>query len=198
MAIRDLLWACPLCRALASIRPVGRSEICQHCGARFERVSGARIRVSDATRTEVREPIEWEGELPRVDSLPENGVLGPEPITLRLGTRARPVRAGRRVLGWAERFGPRQPGTARLSPDSLDLRLQTGTRWEWPLGAIDAVQPSSSTLQIHARGTLLSIRFHVSSVRRWEALLCVSLQNLYTRTGRGVITDFQPRIRIGE
>jgi hypothetical protein len=195
MAIRDLLWACPACRSVASIHAVGRAEICRNCRARFERTDGARIRVSDATRTEVRDPVDWEADLPPIDSRPENGSLGPEPIILRLGLPARPVRSGRRFIGWAERFGPRRAGTAQLSLDRLQVRLHTGAEWDWPLEAIDAVQPSSSTLQIHARATLLSIRFLSSSVRRWEAVLCASLQSLYARTGRGVITEFQPRIR---
>ena len=195
MPIRDLLWACPVCRTYASIRASGKTEICDVCRARFERADGARIRVSDATRTEVRDPVEWETELPPIDALPENGVLGPEPIIARIGMPARPVRAGRRFLGWAERFGPRVPGTARLGPESLHIRLENGTNPEWPLGVIEAVQPSSSTLQINALGTLVSIRFRISSVRRWEAVLCETLRRYFASSGRGAITEFQPRVR---
>jgi hypothetical protein len=197
MAIRDLLWACPVCRTYASIRASGRTECCITCHARFERADRSRIRVSDATRTEIREPFEWETELPPIDALPGNGILGPEPIIARLGLAARPVRAGRRFLGWAERLSQRMPGIARLDPESLHIHMEDGPELDWRFNEIDAIQPSSSTLQLNAHRTLVSIRFRISSVRRWEAVLCNTLRRFYAETGRGPITQFQPRIRTG-
>jgi hypothetical protein len=195
MPIRDLLWACPICRTYAAIRPDGPTETCTNCRARFERADRARIRVSTATRNEIREPIDWEPDLPPIDALPENGLLGPEPVLTRMALAARPVRVGHRLIGWAERFSPRIPGEARLDPETLHIHIDGGSRLDWRLDEIEAIQPSSSTLQIRCRRTLVSVRFQLSSVRRWEAVLCETLRRRYRATGRGVITEFQPGIR---
>ena len=58
MAVRDLLWGCPLCRAPGAIRPDGRRERCRECGAEFSRGRGSTIvaRMDGSTRVRSARP----------------------------------------------------------------------------------------------------------------------------------------------
>jgi hypothetical protein len=59
MAVRDLLWACPLCGLTGGIRRHGRGERCTGCDAAFSRAAGADIRARSAGRTFVRPASQW-------------------------------------------------------------------------------------------------------------------------------------------
>jgi hypothetical protein len=64
--------------------------------------------------------------------------------------------------------------------------------FEWSLGDLTAVQPSSTSLQIKARHqSVVAVKFVNSSSRLWEERLQVALRKYYR--GRQII-DFQPRI----
>jgi hypothetical protein len=198
MAIHDLLWACPVCKTCHAIRPAGREATCSACSARLSREPDARIRVTAVDSTEaVHSAVDWEATLPPIDEIPAGGTLGPEAIRLRIGQPARPVRARGKLIGWAEDFGPIIDATMTLDADHIAIQTAAGVRHEWPLEDLTAVQPSSSALQINTRDTLLSIRFLVGSVRRWEALLCRLIRERAHAVGRGSVTHFQPRIRYG-
>jgi hypothetical protein len=196
MAISDLLWACPLCRSLHALRKDGREALCAACGARLSREDGARIRVVGPDGSRVAAGVtEWEAGLPAIDDIPEDGVLGPEPVTVRYGLPARPVRASGRLIGWAERFGPRLLATARLDAESIAIHLADGRIRSWALEDLTAIQPSSSALQLNTRTELVSLRFLEGCVRRWEAVLCRLIRDRARSLGRREIAEFQPRIR---
>src|SRR5512141_3267085 len=65
MAIRDLLWACPLCGAVNGLKPVGKEERCWGCDAVFLRGSGSSIVAATTDgRTTTRSAAEWADLLP--------------------------------------------------------------------------------------------------------------------------------------
>jgi hypothetical protein len=196
MAIHDLLWACPDCHAYASIRTDGREEVCTRCNSRFRRGSNSSIMAirPDGSR-EARTAVEWEARLPPIDAPNTDGTLGPDSATIRIGQSKRPVLEGKRLLGFAERFGPKTPATLRLDPGTLEVDVAGSQGFQWALEELTAVQPSSSALQLNTRTTLLSVRFENASVRRWEAVLCRFLRERARELGRGDVAEFQPRIR---
>lgn len=62
-------------------------------------------------------------------------------------------------------------------------------------GARTAIQASSSSIQIKARGEpVVSFRFPEDSPRFWEELLQEALRRFYRERGMGEIREFQPRI----
>ncbi len=65
MAIRDLLWACPLCGAVDSIAPGRAGETCRACGVVFRRGKRSLIEVTrpDGAR-ETRSAADWAARLP--------------------------------------------------------------------------------------------------------------------------------------
>src|SRR6185437_16188981 len=99
-------------------------------------------------------------------------------------------------LNRIERFGPRREGTLRLELDRLTFAGQSpADTVVWPFEALEAVQASSSTLQVRGRGQPVgSFKFPDGSSRFWEELLCGVLQSRATAEGRGRIVEFQPRI----
>lgn len=196
MAIRDLLWGCPLCGTEGRLRTRGRITNCVACGARFSRAEGAAILAAtpDGRRHEATAATWVDRMVPPVPPGPEE-TLGPELAILRIAERPVAVRPGGVFVGWGERFGPRQKGSATLTPDSLVFEENSGTRHEWRLDTFTAVQPTSSALQVKTRGAPVAyFRFFESSVRRWEHWIQHRLRAIYRDTGRGEIVEFQPRI----
>lgn len=197
VAIRDLLWACPTCRAISSIQAARRHEQCTGCGTRFRRGMGATI---IATRTdgvvEAKPAALFEDLLPPLDQIPvAGGRLGPRPAQIRIARKAVPIRDRGEFLGLAERFGPRIIANVSLNDEALAIGVPEAPM-VWPLEAITAVQPSSSTLQVHSRiHPLVSIRFLIDSVRLWEAVLQQKIRARYRAAGRGTVITFHPRIR---
>lgn len=103
--------------------------------------------------------------------------------------------------GYLNRFeiwGEPSPGRLEVWPERLILTLEgPGGAEVWPLESLTAVQASSHTLQLNRRGVpLASFAFLDDSIFLWEELLHAVLRAFYTRTGRGRIVEFQPRIVI--
>lgn len=205
MAVRDLLWACPLCHARGALRPAGkRADACDACGTRFERADGARIRATRPDgRVDVRSPQQWSEAL----GLPERSALAPndagEILRARASRRAAhdqaTIRArGGEVLGFREIYGDAVKGALVLTPQELRFEPDAGTAERWPLGEIRALSASSSTLQIRvADGAVVAIRFEASSLRLWEEHVSLALREFYRAAGKGEIREFQPRIEVG-
>jgi hypothetical protein len=206
MAIRDLLWACPLCRREDGLRPHGKDEeVCTGCGARFRRGQRADIEVTHpGGEVEVHSASAWACRLP-----PEPSPLEPagaaQPGQARVLRRARAevrvavgedaVHRGREFVGAAERFGPPAAGELTLTSDALVFRPDSGDERRWPLEELTAIQPSSGTLQLKVRRQpLLALRFPDGSTRLWEESLGSALRAWYRGAGRGEIVEFQPRI----
>lgn len=203
MAIRDLLWACPLCGAEESLRPHDGGEACRPCGATFRRGRGAEIAAvpPGGGAPIVRHAAEWVRTLPPVRLPGEGEEGGGETLYRRARVEARfatgytPVRRGRLFLGRVERFGPARAGTLELTSHALAFAPEGGAPCRWPLEEIRAVQPSSGVLQIRPRGEpVVTFRFVEGSVRLWQELIEAALRRFYRRTGRGEIVEFQPRI----
>lgn len=211
MAIRDLLWACPICGREGGLSPARRNaEHCQGCATRFSRDRGAAITARTPDRPPLTlSPAEW------VDRLPELGVderirraettrstILSEPAVLRMLVGEEPVYFRGRYLNQIERLGPARSGVLQLYPDRITFRpAQPGEGTEeagtisWPFGEITAVQPSSSTLQLNSRSLpLASFKVPGGSIRFWEMLLCAALARYYRANGLGEIIEFQPRI----
>lgn len=199
MAIRDLLWACPSCGAEGSLEPAGRIELCHACRTRYRRHPGAAIEAEapDGTRT-VLSIVEWLERLPPAPSISESAhaiAYRRDRVEARLAEGEDTVRWRGKFLGRIERLGPRRPGTLTLEHERLVFADDQGSDRVWPLTSLTAVQASSSTLQIKARGEpVVSLRFADASIRLWELLLHAALRRLYRATGRGDIIEFQPRI----
>ncbi|HEX7118733.1 MAG TPA: hypothetical protein VF212_08100 [Longimicrobiales bacterium] len=203
MAIRDLLWACPLCGTEGGIRPARKGEACGACGARFRRGRGSSI-VAETAGGEARTlpAAAWADLLPDIEATERFRVDGePGRVLHRARTRARfavaeaVVRLGLRYMNRIERFGPPSDGELVLHADRLSFAPDDGAPEAWAFDEITAVQPSSSTLQVKARGRpVASFRFPEDSARFWEELLCAALRRHYRAAGRGEIVEFQPRI----
>ncbi|HUH13003.1 MAG TPA: hypothetical protein VMK65_07820 [Longimicrobiales bacterium] len=199
MALRDLLWACPLCGTEEAIEPAGRAEACRHCGARYRRGPGATIEARRPDGGSERAPgPAWLERLPAITVFPPPAQRRETPVRARFGAGERPVRRGGRLLGFHEVLGEAVDGTLILEPGRLTFRSAGGERHAWPFDALTAIQPSSSTVQVKARGeAVVSFRFPATSARFWEELLQEALRLWYRERCRGEIREFQPRIVVG-
>ncbi|MEJ2502837.1 MAG: hypothetical protein P8177_05900 [Gemmatimonadota bacterium] len=198
MALSELLWACPRC---GRDRGLDEQGVCAGCGAHFRRGRGARIvaRLPDGEEV-VRPAADW------VDALPDPAsILHADHDGARRSARgsARSVSGDRAIFGETgylnrvELYGEARPVVLALFPDHITVTWHgEGEETEtWSLEDLTAVQASSRTLQLKARGRpLTSFRFDHDSVYLWEALMHAALRDFYGRTGRGVIVEFQPRI----
>jgi hypothetical protein len=223
MAIRDLLWACPLCESEGTLHTTRGAETCRNCGTSYRRGRGAEIVARAAGQPDLRlSAAEWLDRLPPLDierrireAMSRDGVIQREPGVLRLETGAQPVAFRGTYLNRIERLGPPQAGTLQLEADRISFHLaddsaerdaaatsdhdgspdRSGPLVTWAFDEIRAVQPSSSTLQIRALGQpLASLTVPHGSIRFWEELLCAALKAHYRDAGRGEILEFQPRI----
>lgn len=197
MAICDLLWACPLCHLDRGLRTGPETGTCSGCGARFERVEGARIRgTTPEGEARTRSAAEW------VDDLPDPAGLleGPQLVrtalvTARFVERDQVVRAEGRYVNRIEIFGPERQGRLELGLESLRYAGEGDAPVVWAFEALKAVQASSRTLQIRGGGhPLASFAFRDDSSFLWEQLLALALGAFYRRTGRGEIVELQPTI----
>jgi hypothetical protein len=185
--IRDLLWGCVICGELEALRMMDRVELCTKCGARYRRGRGANITIEVEGRgLETRSAAEWTSQLPPVTA------TGTSECLLRAVTSDTKIRAGV-YLGRVERFGSFHFGLLALTETALSFKARAGDDgFNWPLGELTAIQPSSTALQLKARRhTLVSIKFVNSSARLWERRLQAALRQHYR--GREII-EFQPRI----
>jgi hypothetical protein len=200
MAIRDLLWACPVCGTFASIRAAGRgTERCDHCGTTYRRGRGASIEVREpGTKAQAHHPATLVDRLRPVSEMPlPEGRLGPAPALIRVQRTIKTVRDGEDFLGRIEVFGPAVSATVTLDQRTLAAGIPERPI-VWPLETITAVQPSSSTLQINSRAhPLVSFQFIDHSVRLWEEALQARLRSVHRDAGNGRIVQFHPHVRFG-
>lgn len=196
MAIRDLLWVCPLCHTTGGLRPVRRADRCANCATLFRRGKGAEIVAVQPSGAVTRLPArEWLERIPPVDPADQPTELGPERVFLRTVVRMEPVHQNTELIGWFERFGPKRPGTLHLLTDRLRFDGEGGAV-EWPLDRLTAVQPTSSALQIKARNTqVAAFRFIDGSLRLWDTGIQEAVRRTWRNAGRGEILEFLPRIR---
>jgi hypothetical protein len=188
--IRDLLWGCVICGELESLDMVDRVERCAKCGARYKRTHGASIAVEVEGRgVETRSAAEWTSQLPPIPT------TGSAECVLRTAESEMAVTSYGEYLGRIERFGNFRFGILTLTETSLRFEPRDGQNgFEWPLGELTAVQPSSTALQLKARGQpVVSIKFSNSSSRLWEERLQAALRQYYS--GREIL-EFQPRITL--
>lgn len=115
---------------------------------------------------------------------------------LREAEDAWPLKEGRRLLGFVERFGEKIPGTVSLDAQAIRFAPDAGGGGRvWPLLDVTAVQPASSALQLKVAGQhVVTLRFIDSSVRLWEQRIQEGLRRAYRAAGRGEIVEFQPRV----
>lgn len=197
MAIRDLLWACPICGELRGLRAEREGERCERCGTVYRRDGRATIVATQGDRVTVREAAEWVDLLPDASSLAACGADGTtaDGVEANFAVGTTPIRHGGEYLGRVEQFGAVQQGTLSLDGARLLFRARSGEETAWPLERITAVQASSRTLQIKARDErVVSFRFPDDSLRFWEERIQQTLRRFYRRSGRGEIREFQPRI----
>jgi hypothetical protein len=208
MAIRDVLWACPLCGTAGGIRPLARGSLggrrrrgegCTACSAEFARGVGATIVAYQGTFTDVRQPGEWLkilGPLELPAPAADGTLLGPEPVRVRETVGVRPLRFGTELLGWVEDFGPTAEGTLTLREDGLHFAAaDAAASRHWQTGQITAVQPASTAIQIGLGGAMAAVRFIDGPVRLWTRGLTELLRRHYRLEGCDVL-EFQPRVRI--
>lgn len=201
MAIPDLLWACPACGQDRGLAAQGRRCRCTRCGTAFTRGPGAAIRADapDGSRTVLR-PVDWLSRLPDPQSLTweragDGGVIRASRVSTRWVTGSDPVFNEHEYLNRIEIWGEPTPGRLELRTDRLVWSPATASSEAWPLGSLTAVQASSRALQLNrAPAPLVEVRFQDDSIFLWERLLHAALRDLYRRTGRGEIVEFQPRI----
>lgn len=197
MAVRDLLWGCPLCRAPDGIRPHGRAERCRACGARFRRGRGVVIVAERAGVVLERTAAEWTAMLGPVqtpDARPDGIILGPERVTVKITRNQKTLRFGGDLLGWVEVYGKARRGTMTLRVDGMLFQPDTGTRIEWAPGDLTGLQPASSALQLGLHRQMASVRFRDASVRLWTRALADLLRTYYHSLGREVV-ELQPVVR---
>lgn len=197
MAVRDLLWGCPLCRTPGAIRKQRRREQCTRCGARFRRDARATIEVvSDAGR-DVRPAGEWLRMLgPPVPPPPDphGRILGPERVRMKRTTGQDPFYYGTGFMGWVETYGRTTAGTLELHTDGLHFRATSGAAETWALDRLTGIQPASSSLQFGFRDHMASVKFVEGSVRLWTRAISDLLHEHYSRQGLRVL-QLQPHVR---
>jgi hypothetical protein len=175
---------------MESIREVDRIETCTKCGAKYRRSHGAEIAVEVAGQgIETRSAAEWTRLLPPV--IP----TGTAEVLVRVAESDMPVGGYGEYLGRVERFGNFMFGHVELTDAVLIFRARDGEgSFEWPIGELTAVQPSSTSLQLKARGrSVASFKFVDSSSRLWEERIQLALRQYYSQRE---IIEFQPRIRL--
>lgn len=197
MAVRDLMWGCPLCRQPGSIRPSARTERCESCSATFHRGRGATIVAASNGTRQQRSAAEWLRILGPVESPvpdPDGLILRCEPVRVKLTGVHRPLRFGDQLLGWVESYDRPRSGTMSLRTDGLHFMPDRGDLIVWTPGDITGLQPASSALQIGLRGRMASVKFLRGSVRLWTRALSDLLRDWHRSHGRDVF-ELQPSVR---
>lgn len=204
MALKDVLYRCPLCGADAM---EGRKDHahCSSCGRHYLRgPAPARIRVEEpggeraVLAAELVErvgsfagPVTGDGGEGSGEEVQET------PVRVRWAVGEETVRYGGELLGFTERLGPRTEMRLRLTPTALELLGDEDRRRRWNLMDLRAVQVSSSSLQVYTLAReLVHFRFLDDSAFRWETLLQETLRAAYREAGKGEIIEFQPRITV--
>jgi hypothetical protein len=197
MAVRDLLWGCPLCRTPAAFRGGWRGEACTSCGATFRRGAGATIVARRGAETLVRPAGEWVRLLgqPATPAPDASGrVLGPDRVRVKTTNGQRPFYYGSGFMGWVETYGSATRGTLELRADGLHFLATSGESVHWAFGTLTGIQPASSSLQLGFRDHMTAVKFLEGSVRLWTRALSDLLHAHYAGLGLRV-TQLQPHVR---
>ena len=191
MPIRELFWGCPTCGSLEALRAAPDGEGCRSCGTVYRRGPKASIVARSPDGREVsRAASEWLALLPG-----ECGRGGIEHVTVSAAAGFHEVRRGKELLGFFETMGEEAAGTWELLDDDVVIRLIDHEPIFIPLLDLTAIQPTSTSLHLKARGRpLLNVVFRDASVRLWELRLQQAVQSAWERAGRGPIVEFQPLI----
>lgn len=202
MPLRTLLYRCPRCGQ----DPVeGRKDRvrCPSCGSVFRRMGsrrGIRVEAPEEKPNEVLASRLLEAIAVRGGPLPaardEDGRIDYRArVSVRRAGGEEVIRHGGEVLGFVESFGPPRAGVLRVTDEALELTRDEVPRARWNLMDLQAVQASSSSLQIYtAARDLVQFRFESDSALRWQELLHAVLRKAYREAGRSEIVEFQPRI----
>lgn len=209
MPISDLLWGCPACGEDRGLNRGLRDDppVCSACGTRFLTGPNATIRAvaPDGSET-TRSAPDWLERLPEPSSLLDNHPVRIARVSIRIAADEKKIFGAGGYLNRVEVFGEESDGILRLERDRLLVTREGEGEGEgeeqepvepevWPLETITAVQTSSKSLQLKRRNRpLVAFRFLDDAVFFWERLLRAALRDLYGRTGRGEIREFQPRI----
>ena len=197
MAVRDLLWGCPICHTAGSIRPQGKREVCRSCGAAFRRARGARILAAHGGTRQERDAADWLAILGPVRAPHPDAtgvILGPEQVRVKLTRRQNPLHWGGELIGWVEDYTRTQPGTMTLVREGLHFQPLRGAELRWGAADLTGLQPASSTLQLGLHGRMASVKFVEGSVRLWTRALADLLQRYYLERGHDVL-ELQPCVR---
>jgi hypothetical protein len=197
MAVRDLLWGCPLCRSAGAIRPGRRGERCRSCGATFRRDAGSIIAAERDGERQLRSAAEWLAILGPVESPDpdrQGRILGPERVRVKHTRTQKPLSWDGELLGWVETYDRPRAGTMSLHGDGLHFQPDRGEPIHWMPGDITGLQPASSSLQLGLHQRMASVRFTEGSVRLWTRALSDVLRHYYRRLDRDVL-ELQPFVR---
>jgi hypothetical protein len=201
MPIHHMLYRCPRCGHDPLSGHKGRAE-CLACGTKFERGRGAII--------VVRPP----GGPPEETSanhllLALKNLGGPSLVTDKHGEslfREAKIALGRveghdvirsrgEVLGFSEKTSWKGTGLLKLDGGTLSFKPDEGTEICFcSLDDIRGVQISSRAVQITLEGSRMhQFEFLEDSPRRWEQLLCLSLERFHADRGETIV-EFKPRL----
>lgn len=202
MPLRTLLYRCPRCGQ----DPVeGRKDRvrCPGCGCTFERAgSRGRIRVEvteektkEILASRLLEAIDAQGGPLPAARTSDGAIDYRARVSVRRAGGQEALRRGDEVLGFVERFGDPSPGVLRITDEALELVREGAHRARWNLLDLQAVQASSSSVQIFTPAReLVQFRFETDSALRWEQLLYAVIRSAYRNAGKGEVVEFQPRI----
>ena len=199
---------------------------CPQCGTTFTRVrKGTLIQVmreggepEEARVEELLEMIAAFGGALSTDTGPDGRIARTAKVLMQVSAEEEPLRFRGSVLGFVESLSDRVEGILRLADDRLIFEPSAGILSQdseaageasgdamgaeapmiWDLLDVRAVQSASAAVQISpVGGGVVQFRFESDSPFRWEALIKSALQKAYAGAGRGVISEFQPRIVSG-
>jgi len=204
MPLTDLLYRCPNCGS-SPLRPAGSGAGCPACGLRYlPGGAGGRIRVGSPNgnwgetpvATLVRQMEEWGGQGGEAEA-PGGAAIERTRVLFSLAVREDPIRYRGRLLGFVERFGPGLEGVLTLDSAQLQILLPSNPDPQsWALEDLRSLQSSSSFIQFtDTLETVVLLHFPDDSPRRWDEVLRAAIQTRWSTLGRGIITEFQPRIR---
>ena len=196
MPVRDVLWACPLCRTTGAIRPQGRTERCASCGAGFRRGRGARILVRANGSVTERPTGDWLRDLgppTPPEPGPDGVVLGPEAVRVKFTCGQEPLHWRGHTVGWVELYDKTRRGSLTLHENRLTLLLDDGPL-AWSPEDVTGLQPASSSIQLRLGERMASFKFLEGSVRLWTAALMQVLRRHHDACGREIV-ELQPFVR---
>jgi hypothetical protein len=147
MAIRDLLWACPLCGSEGALEPVRGAEVCHRCGTSYRRGRRATIVARPPGRPTLSlSPAEWLDRLPDIgieerfrQAANRAGIIHSEPALLRTEIGAETVSFRGTYLKLFVRLGPPRAGILKLETDRIGFHPYSEP------GAVAASSGSSTT-----------------------------------------------------